>query len=135
MDQQLQSLDDASMQTAELEQREENDLIRSYHYASNLCQKMNKFQQSLELIDTAIIMTKQEIAQTFEQIDDGITEIPEPQSSDDSDSEELEFDSDGNSIHEMSVDIDCDDQEEEEEQKVIDDEYVIDVEFDENIKK
>ena len=123
------------IQNGELDKREQNDLVGCYHFASNLCQKMNKFEQSLDLINNAIALMKQQISDRFKN---RMHIIAEPQSSSDDDDDDIMFDSDGNSIHSMmSVDGEEEDDEElkldNEEEEVS--EYVIDIEFNKEIKK
>eukprot|EP00483_Globobulimina_turgida_P005788 UN05798 len=71
--------------------REEEDIVGCYHFAANLCQKMNKFQQSLDLINSGIAALKKQLSETFKG---RIQELTEPTTNDDY----CEYDEDDDAI-------------------------------------
>jgi len=109
---------DRLMANGEFDVREESDIILAYHFASNLCQKMNKFEQSLQLINTAITIVKSQLTHAFK---DRIHEIHDIDMYDDDLDDDLDDDGDDDDIiidlDDEGNDVDDDDDDDEEEEK------------------
>eukprot|EP01083_Nonionella_stella_P168823 571116_1 len=101
---------DRMIVNGEMEIRELNDIVSCYHFAANLCQKMNDFEQSLDLIQKAINITKNEL--NLELKDRAVTMIPEPVTSDEEEEEEeathTQMDIDYDPTYEMKIELSSD---------------------------